>query len=106
METFVSIEREGRSVVAVTAPIDMSNCASLHETARTQLRNGPLIIDLTRCGYIDSSGLGVLLKLYRAYGRRLTVVVDPNSQIATVFKITEMDDVLPIAPTVDEAIRS
>ena len=106
METFVTLECEGRSVAAVTEPIDMSNCGALHQAAKAVLERCPLIVDLSRCSYIDSMGLGVLLKLYRSYGRRLTVVVDPSSEIAAVFEITEMYDVLPMAPTLDAAIRS
>ncbi len=63
------------------------------------------ILDLTDCPYIDSSGLGIIATHYvrcQKQGLR-TIAAGLSPKVREVFKITNMDKVIPIAATVEEA---
>ena len=66
------------------------------------------IFDLTSVPQMDSSGLGVLVSHFiacRAKGIRVIIVgVSPN--VKQLFKFTKVDTILPMAPTVEDALRS
>lgn len=66
------------------------------------------IFDLTNVPQMDSSGLGVLVSHFiacRAKGIRVIVVgVSPN--VKQLFKFTKVDTILPMAATVEEALRA
>ncbi|MFZ1941089.1 MAG: STAS domain-containing protein [Terracidiphilus sp.] len=63
------------------------------------------ILDMTACPTIDSTGLGVLAThLVRCQKRGVKLVVaGPSSRVREVFKITNMDTVIPLLATVEEA---
>ena len=63
------------------------------------------ILDLSNCPYMDSSGLGIIATHYircRKHGMKM-MVVGLSPKVRDVFKITNMDKVIPIAATVEEA---
>jgi anti-sigma B factor antagonist len=63
------------------------------------------ILDLTTCPYMDSSGLGIIATHYvRCQKQGLKMIVAGLSpKVREVFRITNMDKVIPIAATVEEA---
>ena len=63
------------------------------------------ILDLTDCPYMDSSGLGILATHYiRCQKRGMKMIaVGMSSKVREVFRITNMDKVIPMAATVEEA---
>ncbi len=63
------------------------------------------ILDLTDCPYMDSSGLGIIATHYircQKRGIRMTAV-GMSPKVREVFKITNMEKVIPMAATVEEA---
>ncbi len=66
-----------------------------------------VIVDRTETTFIDSSSLGVLIgahrRLLRLQGR--LVVVCNNDAIVKTFRITGLDGVFTIVPTLDEALN-
>lgn len=66
------------------------------------------IFDLTSVPQMDSSGLGVLVSHFiacRSKGIRVIIVgVSPN--VKQLFKFTKVDTILPMAPTIDEALQA
>jgi anti-anti-sigma factor len=64
-----SRHQNGPMTLKVTGEIDMSNAAVLATAIEQQ--PGPLIVELTEVGYVDSAGLSVLF----AHADRLEVVV-------------------------------
>jgi anti-sigma B factor antagonist len=60
-----------------------------------------LVLDLTDVGFVDSSGLGVLVALHRhaeSQGGRFAVRAVPP-QVQRLFEITRLADLLAIEPT-------
>ena len=66
------------------------------------------IFDLTNVPQMDSSGLGVLVSHFiacRAKGIRV-IIVGASPNVKQLFKFTKVDTILPMAATVEEALRS
>lgn len=60
---------------------------------------GPVILDLSRVGFVDSSGLGAIvaaMKLLAPLRRLDLAALTPN--VARVFRLTRMDEVFCILP--------
>jgi anti-anti-sigma factor len=66
------------------------------------------ILDLTNCPFMDSSGLGIIATHYvrcQKQGMKM-IAAGMSSKVREVFRITNMDAVIPIAATVEEAENS
>ncbi|MFL1376114.1 MULTISPECIES: STAS domain-containing protein [unclassified Nocardiopsis] len=66
-----------------------------------------VVIDLTKVGFCDSRCIGVLVASYRQ-ARDLgvgLVVAEPQRQVMRLFMIAGIDQVIPIAETVDRAVQ-
>jgi anti-sigma B factor antagonist len=66
------------------------------------------VIDFSRTGYIDSSGLGVLVSLskkIREQGGELRLA-GLNEDIQTLFELTKLDTLFAIAKTPEEALAA
>lgn len=65
------------------------------------------IFDLSKVPQMDSSGLGVLVSHFiscRGKGIRV-VVVGSSPNVLQLFKFTKVDTLLPLAKTMDEALK-
>ena len=66
-----------------------------------------LVLDLDRVHYVDSSGVRMLFSLARELEvrrRSLVFVLSEASPLCRLFKVTGLDELVPIAPTVPEAL--
>lgn len=95
----------GVAVVRVSGELDMATC-SLVEEAISSAVPSRVIVDLTGCTFLDSSGVSVLVAAYReaaANGGDVELVAaDPN--IVRVLEITNVNTVLAIHSTLDAAL--
>jgi anti-sigma B factor antagonist len=69
-------------------------------------RTGAVVLDLSDLEHLDSTAIGVFvggLKKFEAQGRRF-FLVNPRERVASVFRITHLDSVFRIFPTVDAAL--
>jgi anti-sigma B factor antagonist len=96
-------------VVTVRGEVDMSH----EEELRGELRNAVaadakgIVVDLTECEFIDSTGVRSLLLSREAQhpeegGERLSVAAS-SEQILRILTVMGVDRVIPIRPTVEEA---
>ena len=85
------------SVYALVGDFDLSNCHLLEAEimARIQAADSAYL-DFTRCTYIDSSVLTVLVRMVRNFGDRLQMQVQSGSNIARLFEVTQLDRLFPI----------
>src|ERR671939_2209951 len=95
-------------VVAVTGEIDLFTAPEFKQRVSAPIDAGrsSLIVDLSRTTFIDSSSLGVLIGAHRRLklrGGSLVVVCDDEA-IAKTFKITGLDGVFTLAPSVEAAL--
>jgi anti-sigma B factor antagonist len=99
----------GHAVVALAGELDLSSIPMLEGRLLEELRDrDSVIVDLTRLTFIDSSGMGVLIKAHRATNGAggLHLVVSDGSQVERVFTIAGMGSALPIFPDRGAAIAA
>ncbi|MFC7490027.1 MULTISPECIES: anti-sigma factor antagonist [unclassified Knoellia] len=106
--TVASTEREGVTIVTVSGEVDVYTAPQLRSALEERIAAGQiaLIVDLQDVGFLDSTGLGVLvgrLKAVRKLNGWLRVVCT-NERIIRIFGITGLDKVIPIHDTVDAAL--
>jgi anti-sigma B factor antagonist len=100
----------GGRVIAVRGEIDLFTAPALKEALGEAIEAhvDRIVVDLSETGFLDSTGLGVLigaLKRLRARDGRLTIV-NVDESIAKTFEITSLDQILTICATRDEAIAA
>lgn len=97
-------------IVTVVGEVDVYTSPTLKERLIEAADEGcdRVIVSLDGVGFIDSSGLGVLVGLLRRVRERSgrIVLVCSREQILKIFRITGLDKVFPIVPTLDEARES
>lgn len=103
-------EREGRRVVTAAGELDAHSAPLLQEALEplTQVPGIGLVIDLSAVGFIDSTGLGVIvtaLKHVREASGSLDVVVQ-SPRVLKVFALTGLDVVIPLHETLDQALSA
>jgi anti-sigma B factor antagonist len=84
-------------------PLVLNNMFAFQEVLRSE--SVTTILDLTDVPYIDSAGLGILTNSYVAHqrhGRRL-LFVGVNERVQTLFKLTTLDRLFELFPTVESA---
>ena len=66
-------------------------------------------IDLTDCGYIDASGLGVLISLSHAGDRKFNgariILERPNEDLRALFALTRLDTLFRFEPDESEGVE-
>lgn len=80
---------DGAIEIEVDGELDLSVADRL-QAAIEEAGPGPTMIDLTRCTFIDSTGIAVILRAYRQLeqdGGRI-VVHSPSWQVNRIFSIT------------------
>jgi anti-sigma B factor antagonist len=96
-------------VVRVAGEVDMSHeeqlRAELHSAVEAETKG--IVVDLTECEFIDSSGIRALLLSREEMkpdqsGESLAVAAS-SEQIIRILSVMGLDQVLPIEPTVEEA---
>ena len=106
----LTIERkEGRNpgtqVFSLVGPLTLRNLFELQSELRRATPPPLTVIDLTEVPYVDSAGMGLVMNHYvrcQTRGAKL-VVVGANNRVLDLFRVTKVDKVLPLVPTLDEA---
>jgi anti-sigma B factor antagonist len=109
MELEISTVHEGDfCVVTVAGEVDIYTSPALKTALAAAAGEGcrRVIVDLDRVGFIDSSGLGILvgaLRRAREADGDLRVV-SGNEAVARILRITGLDKVFPLHATLGEAL--
>jgi anti-sigma B factor antagonist len=102
-------ERDGWTVLSLSGEIDIATAPRVRERLYALLAEGKekLVVDLDDVGFLDSTGLGVLvgvLKRVRTQGGELRLVCT-QPRIVKVFEITRLDSAFAIFDSIDGAVR-
>lgn len=106
-----TISKQGDvSIVAIDGQLIVSNRQELKQQMLDDLDGGArkLLVDFTKTGYIDSSGLGVLVSLskkIRDQGGALRLA-GLNDDLRTLFELTKLDTLFQISETREQALAS
>lgn len=105
-----TLSKEGDvTVVDVDGQLIVGNRQELKQRILQELENGErrFVIDFERTGYIDSSGLGVLVSLskkIREQGGELRLAA-LNEDLRTLFELTKLDTLFTIAENREQALK-
>jgi anti-sigma B factor antagonist len=107
-----NVRKEGRGVVVieVDGQLIVGNRQELKQKVLDALEAGDrkFLVDFTRTGYIDSSGLGVLVSLskkIRDEGGDLRLA-GLNEDLKTLFELTKLDTLFSISDSPQEALAA
>ena len=97
------------TLVEVEGQLIVGNRQELKQRVLEQLEGGDrkFVIDFSNTGYIDSSGLGVLVSLskkIREHGGELRLS-SLNEDLRTLFELTKLDTLFRITDTKEEALE-
>ena len=102
--------KDGIEVIDIAGEIDMYTAPRLRELLIDLVSKGSyqLAVNLEKVGFLDSTGLGVLvggLKRVRVHDGSLDLVCT-QQRILKIFRITGLTEVFGIYETVDQAIAA
>lgn len=106
---FSVVKQDGVTVVDVEGQLIVGNRQELKAKVLEELDGGErkFVIDFSRTGYIDSSGLGVLVSLskkIREQGGELRLS-SLNEDLRTLFELTKLDTLFRIADSREDALE-
>ena len=98
------------AIVEVEGQLIVGNRQELKQMVLAELDAGTrkVLVDFSHTGYIDSSGLGVLVSLakkLREDGGELRLA-NLNDDLRTLFELTKLDTLFPIADSRERALES
>ena len=108
----VTLEPRGATVVAhIEGEVDLSNVDDVRTLLVDAVSHDTdcLVLDLSTTSYLDSTGVRLLFELAeRLQGRRqqLRLVVDDEALVRRVIVLTQLDQRVPLDPSVDEAVEA
>jgi anti-sigma B factor antagonist len=100
----------GAAGIAVRGEVDLSTGPLVEEALDAAIRGsaGSFVLDLSGVEFLDSSGVGVLLRARALLGRddRALVVVCPEGQVRRVLELVGIDDLFALHGSREEAGRA
>ena len=97
-------------VVEVGGDIDIATVTGLEEPVIAAIEGGrrPVVLDLTECAFIDSSGIRLLLRAHRllhggSNHQRPCLAVVAIGHVARMLEITAVDKVIPVRASRSDA---
>ena len=96
------------AIVQLAGEVDLHHTPAVHKALVGVCEKKPqqLVIDMAEVSYLDSSGIGVLVEVFRRMNAsggqfKLSGVVQ---RVRSVFEITRLDKFFKMYPTVAEAL--
>lgn len=92
----INRQEHAREEVVLEGEIDLANAPVLKEKLQAYVDmhgNSDLYLNLKNLSYIDSTGLGVLVGIYkqhRANGKKV-FILEPKDNVRKLFRITNLD---------------
>jgi len=95
-------------VVEVTGDLDLAAAPALRQEVLALLQEGhrAIVVDLSPTDFLDSVGLGTLVSIWkrvRVHGGSFALVC-PEPRLQRIFRVVDLDRILPLHATVDEAL--
>ena len=107
MDVEVSEQSGATVVTALGTTLDASNAERFKRRLEVLVDGGVthLVLDLSGLRFIDSSGLGAIIATLKRIAGGVTLVLNPSATaVNEIFRLTRMDHLFRIVPTVDSAL--
>lgn len=103
------VGRTGVHVLAVRGELDLDTAGELRRRlASHDGRARATVIDLSECGFIDSTGIGLLVRAWRRAsedgGAGIAIVAAPESQVRRTLRLTNVDSTIPVVGSPEAAL--
>jgi anti-sigma B factor antagonist len=99
--------RDGVELLLVEGELDIATAPRLISVLNKAVQEvlHSLVVDLSDCGFMDSTGLALLINAHRRLTRRSKgfAVVCPPGPLRRVFEITDMVETLHVCPDRESA---
>lgn len=98
-------DTSGATILRLHGPLLLGNFFPFQTMVRAESAN-IVIIDLSNMPYIDSAGIGCLVgaQVSRENSGRKLVLVGVNDRLLTSLKVTKVDQIFAMAPSVEQAL--
>jgi anti-sigma B factor antagonist len=97
----------GVRVIAVQGEVDLASAPALKSALLELVADEPrrLVLDLSQVGYMDSTGLGVLVGVQRRLGDGAVIAIGGAPRVvAALFELTGLDRTFKLVADVDSAV--
>ncbi len=86
------------TLIAVQGEVDLANFQTLGSVLGAAVGgDSPVLLDLTKVRYIDSTGLGLLLRMHEdCHAKRIPFVVAANPLVRRICNVLSLQTVVPI----------
>jgi anti-anti-sigma factor len=104
-----SEEQDGVLVIAVEGELDMDTAAGLERELERPLEGGPgpLLLDLSRCEFIDSTGIALIVRARQALdGSGQLALCGLSDQVKRVLAITGLEETIPTHRDREQALAA
>ncbi len=102
--------RDGVELVLVEGEVDIASASRLITVLNSSVADAikSVIVDLSHVGFMDSTGLALLINAHRrlTLRRKGFAVVCPPGPLRRVFEITDMIETLHVCPDHESAARA
>ena len=106
---FTRVEQNGVTILGIRGKLVVENSASLKAEVADLEAAGvtKVLVDLRELVYLDSSGVGALMSLFKrlGVGRNRIYFAGARDQPAYILKVVRFDKTLALYDTIDEAMR-
>jgi anti-sigma B factor antagonist len=95
----------GTRILRLKGPLTLKNIFPFQSELRSGGPHPITILDLTGVPYMDSAGMGALMNYFVHCQRENLkfIVAGVSPRVLELFKLTKVDNLIAIAPTVEEA---
>lgn len=109
LDVTVTVERRGAAtVLCVAGELDALTASSVREAVERALGDAPpvLVIDLTGVTFLASAGMVAIMADEESAARTSIRVVAAHRECLRPLRLTGLDEVMKIFPTIDDALVS
>ncbi|MDQ2993213.1 MAG: STAS domain-containing protein [Candidatus Eremiobacteraeota bacterium] len=105
-DDFAVVKLPECDVLHVLRDLDIATVGAFSEAIRGLASEGrPVIVDFSKCAYMDSTGLRIVATEYANLPRGSRIIVPEGGTVRRLFVITGFDVALAPASTLDLALR-
>jgi anti-anti-sigma factor len=100
-----SEQKQGVCVILVEGELDMNTAAELERQLEAPLAapDSSLLIDLSRCEFVDSTGIALIVRAWQTLDGRFSLCGVGN-QVKRVLDVTGLGSTIPTHQSRDDAI--
>jgi anti-sigma B factor antagonist len=101
-----SVSHEAESdwhVLTVSGELDVFAAPDLADELEKAMRAPRIIVDLSQCRYIDSTGIAALFRAHKRSGERIRLVVGDQQTIRRILRVTRVETLMPVFENLEDA---